>query len=220
MLSLTDRRGLPNALTVGRLILGAACLGMLAVYRFPDTRLWALVAAFALFILAAVTDWLDGHLARRWNAQSVFGRIMDPLADKVLVLGAFIMLAGPNFSDAAGRSASGVLPWMAVVILARELLVTSLRAEAESRGVDFSANWAGKAKMIAQSFAIPLILLLLMLGLLVGSRSLAGVWYTPPVLPEWAMIGVRAVAWTTVVITVASAWPYAAQASRALRPKG
>lgn len=158
---------IPNALVVARLILASATFTMLALYRFPDTNLWALPAATALFITAALTDFLDGFLARRWNAVTTFGRIMDPFADKILVLGTVIMLAGANFAlpatehdnSLAGTSASGMQAWMVIIILARELLVTSLRAVAESRGIDFSASLPGKIKMIAQSIGIPLILL-------------------------------------------------------------
>jgi len=158
-------------------------VAVLSVYRFPDTNTWALPTALALFIVAALTDALDGYLARKWQVVSVFGRIMDPFADKVLILGAFVMLAGPGFylaldvSDMRPRGQmSGVASWMAIVILARELVVTTIRAVLESQGVDFSASLWGKLKMIVQSIAIPVLLLLVMLGASVtgaGDRSIA-----------------------------------------------
>ena len=94
---------------------------------------------------------------------------MDPFADKVLVLGAFAFLAAPLFSyvitregsDLVRYQASGVSAWMVVLILARELLVTSIRAAFESRGVDFSATASGKWKMILQSVVIPLVLVII-----------------------------------------------------------
>ena len=143
----------PNALTIARLgmtVVFIIVLAMADTQAGPDWAIWACV----LFVVAALTDAADGYLARRWNAVSRFGRIMDPLADKLLVLGAFVMLAGADLGPV-----SGVEPWMAVVILSRELLVTTARSVFESTGVDFSAAWSGKIKMIVQSVAVPLILL-------------------------------------------------------------
>ena len=91
------RRSLPNTLTMLRLVLAAAFLAALNAYRYPDHNVTWANLSIGLFILAAVTDALDGYLARRWEATSIFGRIMDPFCDKVLVLGAFIYLAGPRF---------------------------------------------------------------------------------------------------------------------------
>ena len=151
------QRNLPNALTILRLILAAAFFAALNLYDFPDGNiLWA-HAANALFVLAVITDALDGYLARRWDVVSAFGRLMDPFCDKVLVLGAFIYLAGPNFemSDAAANGetltmASGLYTWMVILILARELLVTGIRGVIESAGVSFGSMLSGKLKMILQ----------------------------------------------------------------------
>ncbi len=135
----TDPPVLPNALTVLRLVLAAGFFAALNAYRYPDQGVpWANIA-IVLFILAAVTDALDGALARRWEVISTFGRIMDPFCDKVLILGAFIYLAGPRFVDpdwvAEGSfftMTTGVYPWMVVVLLARELLVTGIRGVVEA----------------------------------------------------------------------------------------
>ncbi len=161
------RRSLPNGLTILRLVLAAAFFAALNAYRYPDHHvLWANIS-IALFILAAITDALDGYLARKWHVESTFGRIMDPFCDKVLVLGAFIYLAGPRFlvrewvlEGSFFTMATGVYPWMVVVVLARELLVTGFRGEAESQGVSFGSSWTGKGKMILQSIAIPTVLFL------------------------------------------------------------
>jgi CDP-diacylglycerol--glycerol-3-phosphate 3-phosphatidyltransferase len=163
----------------------------------------ALLVATALFVLAAITDALDGYLARKWNAISIFGRVMDPFADKILVLGVAIMLATPNFAvstEAGPRMAAGFTGWMAVVILARELLVTSIRGVFESRGVDFSASASGKAKMIVQSVAIP------------GCLLVAGLWGAAS--PGWARWSVDVAAWGTTLITAVSAVPYVTRAIR------
>ena len=147
------RRRIPNALTWSRVVMTVVFVAVLSVYRFPDQNAWALPVGLALFVAAALTDALDGWLARRWGVVSTFGRIVDPLADKVLVLGAFVMLTGIAWS--------GVAAWMAVVILGRELLVTTIRGVLEGKGIDFSAIASGKAKMIVQSIGVPMILCLL-----------------------------------------------------------
>ena len=122
--------------------------------------------AFVLYIIAGITDVLDGYLARKWKITSAFGRILDPVMDKILVVGGFIMLAGPNFAMVEGAAdaqlpgwmtggmASGVQAWMVVVILGREFLVSGVRGYSESQGMKFPATPAGKIKMFVQSFAI------------------------------------------------------------------
>lgn len=194
-MTVLQARNLPNLLTCFRLVLAVAFVAILSLASRADA---ALLTAAAVFVVAAITDAVDGWLARRLNAITPFGRVMDPLADKVLVLAAFVLLAGPLFHD-SGRQLSGVQPWMAVVILARELVVTSLRGLAESRGVDFSATASGKAKMIAQSIAVPAILTITALR-----------------ADEGAGIN-TVIAWTTTLITVWSGAPYVARALPLLR---
>lgn len=206
---------MPNALTVLRLIIATAFFVLLAVADYkgrelvhdlktgspvtPLRPIWTYLGAAALFGLAAVTDALDGPLARRWKVVSKFGRVMDPFADKVLVVGSFIMLAGPKFGveleDGTFFQVSGIKPWMVVVILGRELLVTSIRAVMEQEGKDASALWSGKAKMVVQALAIPAILITL------GATE---------VRPgSWGRWLIDSVTWTTVVVTVISGLPYA-----------
>jgi len=159
------RRALPNAITMVRLALAVLFFVILArldrsapAEEIARTGAWAMY----LFAVAALTDILDGYLARRWGVVSVFGRIMDPLVDKTLVLGGFIFLASPIFSPiprsdlipANSMIGSGIAPWMVVVILVRELLVTGIRSYAESRGIAFPADWSGKIKMFVQSFCV------------------------------------------------------------------
>ncbi|MFU8829761.1 MAG: CDP-diacylglycerol--glycerol-3-phosphate 3-phosphatidyltransferase [Phycisphaerales bacterium] len=200
---------LPNLLTGLRLLLAAAFFVLLAMFdpgAIAETR-WALLVALVLFVVAATTDFLDGYLARKWNAVSVFGRVMDPFADKILILGAFVMLAGPNFLLAPGTMLSGVAPWMAVVIIARELLITSLRGLCESRNVDFAAAQAGKIKMVVQSVSVPVILLLIWVA--TGRAD--------PAPADPLLITAFWVALGTTVITAVSAWPYLNKGFRALR---
>src|SRR5699024_927066 len=149
-------KNIPNQLTVLRLVLAAVFFVVLNQYRYATNQPgWIILVAIAVFILAVLTDLLDGHLARKWHVESTFGGIMDPFCDKVLIIGAFIYLAGPRFvvPDAIERhllftTVPGVYPWMVPVILARELLVTGLRGEMETKGVQFGANIFGKMKMV------------------------------------------------------------------------
>jgi len=203
---LTYRRWVPNALTALRLVIAILFFVQLAVWSYPVRDLlvtakepvWRYLIAAFLFGLAALTDALDGPLARRWQVVSKFGRVMDPFADKVLVVGAFVMLAGPQFAldkgDGSHFQVSGVTPWMVVVILGRELLVTSIRAVAEEDGVDFSAGWSGKAKMILQACVIPFILILL------GITEVREGYI-------WRQV-IDIAVWITVIVTVISGVPY------------
>ncbi len=202
------RKSIPNLLTLSRLVLAGAFFVVLNQYRYEgaagDRQTWLLLSAFVLFIVAAITDGLDGYLARRWDAVTPFGRIVDPVADKILVLGAFIYLAGPRFlaPGSSGELVTGVYPWMVVVILLRELGVTSIRGALEGMGIDFSAQRSGKLKMIFQVIAVPVLI--------------AAVWLDPT-RHEWVR-WVRDVAvWSTVVVTIVSGLPYLAGAYKALR---
>ncbi len=187
----------PHALTIARLVLTALFIGVLS-NADVSAGTWSrgLLAAVVLFVAAALTDAADGYLARKWNAVSRFGRVVDPFADKLLILSAFIVLAGPGLAPM-----TGVRPWMVVVILARELLVTTIRGVYESEGVDFSASWAGKCKMILQSVAVPVILL-------DAARPRA---HTGPGTVTIVLV------WLTVVVTVWSVVPYITRAARARR---
>ncbi|MFM7042040.1 MAG: CDP-diacylglycerol--glycerol-3-phosphate 3-phosphatidyltransferase, partial [Planctomycetaceae bacterium] len=162
----------PNALSLVRLVLAIAVFAMI--------ERQAHLAAFVGFVIAASTDWIDGWYARRFAQVSRLGRIFDPLVDKVLVCGAAILVAAPD---------GPIRPWMAVVIVVRELVVTALRAEMERSGRDFSAGPAGKLKMVLQCVAIALVL-----------ADRAGVGMR---LPEgFAMTEVAAwTAWAAVVAT-------------------
>jgi CDP-diacylglycerol--glycerol-3-phosphate 3-phosphatidyltransferase len=203
------RQHIPNALTVSRLIGAGLFIAALAVWeaRGPDGDAWLVLLAALIFVIAVITDALDGYLARRWNVISVFGRVMDPLADKIIVLGGFVMLASPAFvviREGTAVDLSGVDAWMVVVILSRELLVTSIRSVMEARGVDFSASFTGKAKMFLQSVAVPLILVLVWLAETSEANWLGGV-------PTWNAV----IAWAVVLVTVLSGVPYVTRAAKA-----
>lgn len=221
------RRTIPNLLTVTRVLLAAAFFVIMATALWPhegmtlgERQYWGNIAV-VVFIVAAMTDFADGFLARRWQVVSVFGRVMDPFGDKLLVIGAFVFLAGPGFLPWGSIYAekyimvvtdhgevamtSGVRPWMVAVILARELFVTSIRGVLEGQGVDFSAGLSGKWKMLLQSCAAPL-------ALFVAVNQFAGESII------WTSLR-DVVVWLTVVVTLWSAWPYLRRARLLLDPK-
>lgn len=127
-----------------------------------------LATATVVFVVAALTDYLDGFIARRWGGVSNFGKLLDPLADKILVMAALVMLSaltddgvmasgGRLISSATGRSF--IPAWMVVLLLAREFWVTGLRAVAATQGTVVAAKATGKVKSALQMVAIVCILL-------------------------------------------------------------
>jgi CDP-diacylglycerol--glycerol-3-phosphate 3-phosphatidyltransferase len=133
---------LPNLITVSRL--GLAVI----LFALIDSGRWGLTSTI-LFVVAAATDALDGWLARRYGQVTTLGRILDPFADKIIVGGAFLFLIKPG-----GELPSGVTAWMVIIVIGREMFVSSLRGFLEQQGHDFSANFIGKAKMVLQCIAV------------------------------------------------------------------
>lgn len=182
---------LPNQLTVSRFALTAAFL----VAVFVDFPLHETVA-LALFVVASLTDWLDGAIARRRNLITNFGKLMDPLADKILVCSAFIAFVGHGWITA----------WIAVVIVARELAITGLRLLAASKNVVLAAEGWGKHKTIWQMITIIAILV----------QVSYGQWGAPghfifgfPVLDRpWVLPFAEISKWLTVSLTFISGWLY------------
>ena len=176
---------LPNHITVARLVI--------SLFVFVAIGLGWFWAGLILFVLAAGTDWVDGYLARKYQLVTQLGRILDPFADKLLICGVFIFLAAePNSQIAA---------WMAVIVVGRELLITALRSFLETHGGDFSANMAGKLKMVFQCAAV------------VGSLILLALAESPPWL-SWAVL---ALAWLAVLSTLYSGMGYVIIAAKMLR---
>ena len=130
---------LPNVLTVIRILL----VPVLVVALLDGTANGDLLAAI-VFALASLTDAMDGYLARTRNAITNFGKLMDPIADKLLIIAALVALVSQN------RLAA----WVAMVIIAREVTVTVTRMHATQQGVVIASNWWGKAKTIVQVAAI------------------------------------------------------------------
>lgn len=206
---------LPNQLTVGRLLLAGVFFVLLALYDAPAAEHgWLLDVSLVVYLLAGLTDVLDGYLARKWNVVSAFGRITDPFVDKVLVCGAFALLTGSNFvfGDSAGdferslpfwltgHMASGVQAWMVVVVMAREFIVSGVRGYSESQGQTFPATVYGKVKLFTQSLAICAVLLQL------GNFPRT----------DWAVIVRLALVWVSVLATVLSGLAYVNRARRLL----
>jgi CDP-diacylglycerol--glycerol-3-phosphate 3-phosphatidyltransferase len=134
---------LPNQLTAARLGLSIVLFVLIGNEQaIAGTWLWCIF----IFAVAALTDWLDGYLARKQGLTSTLGRNLDPLVDKVMSCGLYIFLLA--------RAGSGLRPWMVTVVVARELIITGLRSFMEQRGAAFGADWLGKIKMGLQCAAL------------------------------------------------------------------
>jgi len=144
-----SRLNLPNVLTLARIVAVPAVV--LLLLPGPDreiTREYS-TAAFLIFVSAAVTDLFDGYLARRYHMITDLGKLLDPLADKLLVCAAMIMLITP------GR----VPAWMAVIVVAREIGVTALRGMASTEGVVIAASTLGKWKTLLLNIGVATLIL-------------------------------------------------------------
>lgn len=139
------KMNLPNKLTMLRMFL----VVVFVVFMCLPTKLeWARYVALAVFILASITDFLDGYISRKKNLVTKFGKIMDPLADKMLVASGFILIATADIIPA----------WMAVVIVLRDFFVTGLRNFGADKEKDLAASLSGKVKTVFQLLAVILAL--------------------------------------------------------------
>ncbi len=172
---------LPNLLTYGRV----AAVPLVAAFLFWPNETWARWTALAIYAAAAITDFFDGYLARAWALQSSLGRMLDPIADKLLVAAALLMLV-------ADKMIAGWSLWAAIVILCREILVSGLREYlAELRvpvPVTAVAKWKTAAQMIALGF------------LIAGPAAEAA-------LPGAIAIGVTLL-WIAAILTLYTGWDY------------
>lgn len=135
----------PNALTILRII-----LGFIVPYMMLEGDFYMRVWAAVLFGVAAFTDWLDGWYARRYNLVTQLGKILDPIADKVIVLGSFVALSNVFFDNMYSI-------WWIVPIFLREVVITIYRMIflIRKKPVDVSASWSGKAKTVMQMLTLP-----------------------------------------------------------------
>jgi CDP-diacylglycerol--glycerol-3-phosphate 3-phosphatidyltransferase len=137
---------LPNIITLFRLVIAAVFFLFIEIGGARNFSV-----ALVVFVIAGLSDVLDGYCARRLKLFTEFGRVADPFVDKVLICGGFIFLAP--------YAPSILKPWIVTVVIARELLVTTIRSYSEAMKVPFAANWMGKLKMFFQSVTIGVLLL-------------------------------------------------------------
>ena len=186
---------IPIALTWLRIVMIPV---FVAVYYLPDTWLSPITknwTAMSIFAVAAITDWLDGYLARRWGETSAFGAFLDPVADKLMVAAALVMLVELNRADAI----------LAFIIIGREIAISALREWMAKIGASRSVavSLIGKLKTVAQMTAIPLLL-----------------WHTPigpidiHVLGTWSLWIAAVLTLWSMVYYLRKAWPEISARSR------
>ena len=144
---------LPNALASLRILLAPLMFWIILNPEiFTDNGYhitWNYYFASLLFVLASATDFFDGYIARQWNQMTMLGAILDPLADKMLTIAAFLALMMVGVASV----------WAIYIIIVRELFITGLRTVAVSEGIEVKASWAGKVKTVGQMIAIGFLLM-------------------------------------------------------------
>jgi cardiolipin synthase (CMP-forming) len=184
-LSTVEMRGrnwnLPNILTYGRLVAVPVVAGGL----ISSDALWMRWAALAVFIIAAITDFFDGYLARAWSQQSSLGRMLDPIADKLLVAATLMVLV-------ADKTIAGWSLWASIVILSREILVSGLREFLSELQVSVPVSKVAKYKTTLQLVAI---------GFLIAGPA------GEVVIPGTATIGLGLL-WIAALLTIYTGWDY------------
>lgn len=175
----------PNVLTWGRIFLIPLVVG---VFYLPLTSFEQNLIATVAFIVAAITDWLDGWLARKLNQASAFGAFLDPVADKLMVAAALVILVQLGRADA----------WLAFVIIGREIAISALREWMAKIGAakSVAVSFVGKLKTAVQMIAIPLLL-----------------WHTPLLNLDIHMFG-ECLLWVAALLTLWSMGYYLIKASR------
>ncbi len=176
-----------NRLTLGRLV-----LTVLFVLALSSNWAYGRTVALGLFLLASVTDYLDGEIARRWGIITKFGKLMDPLVDKVMMAAAFICLV----------TLTAVPAWVATIVVARDFLITGLRLLASSEGVILPAERLGKHKTSWQ-IATVIYLLALLAAIEVWPSTAQTVWWQD----AWRY-GSVALLWVTIGLTIYSGLAY------------
>jgi CDP-diacylglycerol--glycerol-3-phosphate 3-phosphatidyltransferase len=186
----------PNVLTSIRFALSIVVFVLIPLEQY--------IAAMIVFVVAASTDWIDGWWARKYGQVTKLGRMFDPFVDKIIICGTLIFLA-------AEWPASGIAPWMAVVVMGREMLVTAIRGFIEQQGGDFSAALSGKLKMVFQCAAVVASLLTLWYGQhwIDSNRWFPG--------PDWLFWTLQGSVWLAVLSTIWSGLEYVVVAARMLK---
>ena len=176
---------LPNILTYARIAAVPVVVGLLFWQSLFGGELWLRWVALAVFIAAAVTDFFDGYLARAWGQQSSLGRMLDPIADKLLVASCLLMLA-------AGTTIRGWALLAAIIILCREVLVSGLREYLAELRVGVPVTTLAKWKTFVQMFAI---------GFLIAGEA------GEKVLPITIEVGITLL-WLAAILTLYTGWDY------------
>jgi CDP-diacylglycerol--glycerol-3-phosphate 3-phosphatidyltransferase len=172
---------LPNKLTILRIIMIPF---FIAAFYLPESYAW--VVTSLLFLVAYATDYVDGWLARKLDQITVFGKFMDPIADKLLTISALVMLLVQG----------SVSPIILILVIGREFIVSGIRLVVASGGTVIAASWLGKAKTMSQFIAIQLALLEPILQRLFG---------------EWVSVFIQILLWISTILTVWSGWDYVNQ---------
>lgn len=190
---------LANLITTSRLLVTFAVLVCLEVGHHQEhpnrTMLWW---AFGMFMYAALSDFADGWVARKFGQETKLGRVIDPFADKFLICGTLISML--QYAEQTENLAPCLQSWMVVLIVSREFFVTTIRSVAESTGFKFGADNLGKLKMVAQCTAVSA-----QLTMIAGTQIFS--WFA-----FWFM-------WATIVLSVVSAVGYAVKARPVLAQK-
>lgn len=189
---------LPNKLTLTRIILIPFFLLALHIQLFTDNFTVCAVfywLALLIFVIAAITDYLDGAIARKLNIVSNFGKLFDPLADKLLTMAAFV-----SFVELLGPNGRPIFPaWAIILILGREYLVTGLRSVAVSNGSIIHADKWGKQKTIWQLVGIITVLLSLAISTTLKAAGIDGAPFN-----QWLPVIFRLILAVVVVLTTLS----------------
>ncbi|MBU0585195.1 MAG: CDP-diacylglycerol--glycerol-3-phosphate 3-phosphatidyltransferase [Alphaproteobacteria bacterium] len=178
---------LPNMLTYGRILavpLVVLCFFLEGRLQSSDFARWS---AFAIFVIASITDYFDGYLARAWQQQSNIGRMLDPIADKLLVSTCLLLLAADTDRTIAGWSL-----WAAIIILCREILVSGLREYLAALKVSVPVTQLAKWKTAIQMLAIA--------ALLIGPAG-------HKIVPYWTQMGI-AMLWVAAIVTLYTGYDY------------
>jgi CDP-diacylglycerol---glycerol-3-phosphate 3-phosphatidyltransferase len=177
-----------NKITISRIVLTFVFMIFLSI-----NGLWPKVVSLIVFLTAALSDLLDGRIAQKRNMVTDFGKLMDPIADKILVLSAFIAFVQMQI----------IASWMVLIIISREILVTSLRLFALNKGKVLSAGRSGKHKTFSQ-----MILIFLILGFIL-LKEIRKAFYTWN--PSWEasfLFGIHLIMWVVVILTLYSGISY------------
>jgi CDP-diacylglycerol--glycerol-3-phosphate 3-phosphatidyltransferase len=198
---------LPNQLTLSRLGLGVV------LFILIEWQLW--LGCIVVFAAITVTDWLDGYYARKLGLVSALGRMLDPLVDKIVVCGAFILLltVDPG-SLIPGGANTGLAGWMVVVIVGREFLVTGIRSIMEQEGIPFGADFLGKLKMILQCAVLLTVFSYFAVEWPLGQWLRH--WWDSDYYMHWIGTARDFLLWAMLLVTVVSGLNYCGKAARGL----